>query len=134
MESPLTRCVTVLWCPRCGRLRTWPALEADRIPNLRCRARCTGCGNRDVALRGVYAPDIGGIGYFGWELRRIAEAVKQAAEREQTASEAAHVSGNKELWSRHDMAAGVLRRLYLGLAREADSRDDVLRRAMTTPQ
>jgi len=134
MESPLTRCVTVLWCLTCGRLRTWPALETDRIQNMRRRARCSGCGGGDVALRVVYAPDLGGIGYFGWELRRIADAVRQAAKREQAAAETAHASGNKELWNRHDMAAGILRRLHQGLAQEADSRDDTLSRAMTTPK
>lgn len=134
MEHILTHYITVLWCLSCGRLRTWPALETDRIPNMRRRARCTGCGGRDVALRAVHAPALGGIGYQGWELRRIADAVGQAAQSARSAAAAAHASGNQALWNQHDMDACVLGRLHQQLAREADHRDDALGRAMTDPQ
>jgi hypothetical protein len=134
MDHILTHHVTLLWCLACGRLRSCPAIEVDRVPNMRRRARCTKCGGRDIALRVVHVPAVGGIGYHGWELRRIADAVRDAAQREQGAALAAHASGHTELWNRHDMEAAVLRRLHQGLVSEADSRDEQLARAMTTPR
>lgn len=80
--QPHAAYVVLLWCRACGHLATRPVEPHIALVEIQRRARCAGCSGRDIGARIAYEPKLNdGFGLHIWELRLIARACLDAAQR-----------------------------------------------------
>jgi hypothetical protein len=123
--NPFTGYVTLLWCRDCGHIATRPRVEGcETIQLLQSRASCSRCRSRNVGVRLTYELALQGPGgFFIWELKMIATALREAGRSAQHAGDSIPHGERSEERARHSQTAAVYYRLAGIYQAEAAARE-----------